>query len=201
MIKIGLGQHPEEHIAFAVSPLLECVLSLHVLLDPKHHPLQHRWVRRMRTALPADVRRELKSFAFLFRTNIPDVFLPSADDDGNGFHEELKRLQRRPAELLLPALARPLYDHGGSGVLNEAVVAKQGGAHLLADPAAFAGQLAAFLERYWHRVFAAEWADHLDALLACALADSVHLMANDGSGRSLASSPPTAAPTRAPANF
>ena len=48
MIRITLPAQPQEHVAFAVSPLLECVLSLHVLLGPKHHALQHGWVRRMR---------------------------------------------------------------------------------------------------------------------------------------------------------
>src|SRR3954453_16942309 len=33
-----------ESIAFSYSRLLEAVLSLHVLSQPKHHPVQHAWV-------------------------------------------------------------------------------------------------------------------------------------------------------------
>src|SRR5690349_21674964 len=43
MIRIRLPLNPAEHIAFAYSPLLECVLSLHVLVGPKHHALHHAW--------------------------------------------------------------------------------------------------------------------------------------------------------------
>ena len=49
MIRIAVPERPEEHVALTVSPVLECVLSLHVLLGPKHHALQHEWVRRIRT--------------------------------------------------------------------------------------------------------------------------------------------------------
>jgi hypothetical protein len=34
-----------ERVAFSYSPVLEAVLSLHVLVERKHHPVQHEWVR------------------------------------------------------------------------------------------------------------------------------------------------------------
>jgi Family of unknown function (DUF5937) len=37
-----------ERVAFSYSPAMEAVLSLHVLVEPKHHPVQHTWVRAMR---------------------------------------------------------------------------------------------------------------------------------------------------------
>ena len=37
-----------ERVAFSYSPAMEAVLSLHVLVEPKHHPVQHEWVRAMR---------------------------------------------------------------------------------------------------------------------------------------------------------
>jgi hypothetical protein len=32
-----------ERVGFSYSPSLEAVLSLHVLVEPKHHPVQHGW--------------------------------------------------------------------------------------------------------------------------------------------------------------
>ena len=60
MIRIRFPAEAIEHIAFAVSPLSECVLSLHVLLGPKHHALHHEWVRRMR-GLPPELRRSIEA--------------------------------------------------------------------------------------------------------------------------------------------
>ena len=101
-------------MAFAVSPLLECVLSLHVLLGPKHHALHHEWVRRMRALDPA-LRRELETLGFVYRRQIPDLLTPRADDAPESFDQELARFRALPAELLLAGLGRPLYDHGGAG--------------------------------------------------------------------------------------
>nr|WP_257004488.1 DUF5937 family protein [Streptomyces sp. SA15] len=34
-----------ERVGFAYSPTMEAVLSLHVRVEPKHHPVQHGWAR------------------------------------------------------------------------------------------------------------------------------------------------------------
>src|SRR5262249_13104429 len=75
VIRLQLPRPPEEHVAFAYSPLLECVLSLHVLVGPKHHALQHDWVRRMRS-LHRSLRRRIDAFAFLYRWTLPDLLVP-----------------------------------------------------------------------------------------------------------------------------
>jgi hypothetical protein len=64
-IRFELGEEADGVVAFGYSPLYEAVLSLHVLAEPKHHALQHRWVRAMR-ALPASLRREIAALAFLY---------------------------------------------------------------------------------------------------------------------------------------
>jgi len=112
MIRITLPAHPEEDVALAVSPLHECVLSLHVLLGPKHHALHHAWVRRLR-ALDPGLRREVDALGFVYRNQIPDLFIPTPDDAPEGFEQEVARVRALPPELLLAALGRPLYDHGG----------------------------------------------------------------------------------------
>jgi hypothetical protein len=65
-----------ERVGFSYSPSLEAVLSLHVLVEPKHHPVQHGWVRAMRRLSPA-LKREIDVFAFAFRAYFPEFFFPS----------------------------------------------------------------------------------------------------------------------------
>ena len=70
-----------ERVGFSYSPSLEAVLSLHVLVEPKHHPVQHGWVRAMRGLAPA-LKREIDVFAFAFRAYFPEFFLSQAGFDG-----------------------------------------------------------------------------------------------------------------------
>lgn len=58
MITFHLPSTAVERLAFAYSPVLEAVLSLHVLVEPKHHPIQHQWVRQMQHLSPA-LKREI----------------------------------------------------------------------------------------------------------------------------------------------
>src|SRR5205823_1741615 len=88
LIRFRLPPEGEECLAFTYSPLLEAVLSLHVLVEPKHHPLQHEWVRRMRT-LPADLRRRIRQLAFVYDRVVPEFLMPSADAGSASFEEEL----------------------------------------------------------------------------------------------------------------
>ncbi len=171
MIRIAMAEHAEEHVALAISPLLECVLSLHVLLGPKHHALQHDWVRRMRGLDPA-LRREIGRNGFVWREQIPDAFLPTADGAPESFDEELARFRRLPPEVLLDALGRPLVDHGGRGSRNMPAArsaalrraatlgnpARSAAAALFDNPAGFAERLSELLDRYWATAFEAEWA-------------------------------------------
>ena len=66
-----------ERVAFSYSPAMEAVLSLHVLVEPKHHPVQHEWVRAMRRLSPA-LKREVDVFAFAYRAYFPEFFFPPA---------------------------------------------------------------------------------------------------------------------------
>jgi len=50
-IAFRLPPSAAERVAFSYSPAMEAVLSLHVLVEPKHHPVQHEWVRAMRRHL------------------------------------------------------------------------------------------------------------------------------------------------------
>src|SRR5215211_4960283 len=91
-LRFELGDDPEASLAFAYSPLLETVLSLHVLTVPKHHALQHQWVRAMRSLRPA-LRREIAALSFLYRWTLPDCILPSAVTSYEDFDGELAHLR------------------------------------------------------------------------------------------------------------
>ena len=181
MIRIELPTHPAKHVAFACSPLLECVLSLHVLVGPKHHALQHDWVRRMRTLDPG-LRQRIDAFAFLYRRHLPDFLVPSPLGPAESFEEEVAGIERLGPELLLEELGRPLFDHGGrhgEGVYDDPAVreamlrqaAADGEASrelaglLLADPVEAGRRFAGLLADYWQAAFAAEWG-RIEPLLA-----------------------------------
>jgi DNA-binding transcriptional ArsR family regulator len=183
-------------VAFAYSPLLESALSLHVLVEPKHHPLQHDWVRAMRALSPA-LRREIGAFSFLYRATLADVFLPSPAAGYPDFAGELESLLALDERTLAYELTRPLYDHGGTEPRNphlddpavrSAVLenAEFHGTHsvavtreLLDDPTAVARRLADLLDAYWTAAFAAEW-ERLEPTLANAVTDAGRQIADDG---------------------
>ena len=64
------------------------MLSLHVLVEPKHHALQHDWVRAARSLRPG-LRREIAALSFLYRWTLPNCILPSARTAFEDFGTEL----------------------------------------------------------------------------------------------------------------
>jgi DNA-binding transcriptional ArsR family regulator len=187
VIRITLPEHPAEHVAFAYSPLLECVLSLHVLVGPKHHAVQHGWVRRMRTLDPP-LRREIDAFGFLYRWHLPDFLVPTATGPAASFDEELAAIPALGPELLLEELGRPLYDHGGrhgervyddptvrAAMLASDPLAEQ----LLDDPVELARRWTTMLAAYWEAAFAAEWR-RIEPLLADAVTEAGRTLAAAG---------------------
>jgi DNA-binding transcriptional ArsR family regulator len=193
-IRFHVPAHGLDRLAFAYSPSLEAVLSLHVLTEPKHHPLQHEWVRRMRS-LPAPLRRRVAEFGFVYWRTLPDFLAPSADAGFRSFDEELEHLQGHDRETLGLEFLRPLYDHEGRrdpALLTDPAVrahALAGSRHLGAspeltglifdDPHELARRFAGLLDDYWRAAFAAEW-EQLEPRLAAAVTDAGRLIAADG---------------------
>ena len=194
MIRISFPPNPVEDIAFSLSPALEAVLSLHVLAGPKHHALQHAWVRAMRGLEPA-LKRRIDAFAFLYRWHLPDLLLPSPLGPTGDFEDELDRISGLEPELLLAGFGRPLYDHGGRGAAafddpavpevvleraheygpDSAALARE----LLDDPTAFARHFCDVLSDYWRVAFAAEWM-RIEPVLSAAIADAGRALATVG---------------------
>jgi DNA-binding transcriptional ArsR family regulator len=188
-IRFHIPAFAVERLSFAYSPLVEAVLSLHVLVEPKHHPLQHEFVRRMR-GLPASLRRRIADLAFVYRHTMPDFVSPSADEGYGSFEDELQRMQRLDDTTLALELLRPLYDHAGRrepALLDDDAVrahVRNSPARPLAelifeDPRELTRMLAELLADYWEAAFAAEW-DRLEPRLAAAVTDAGRTIASDG---------------------
>ena len=195
-------------MAFGYSPLLESVLSLHVLAEPKHHALQHAWVRAMRT-LPASLRREIAALSFVYRWTLPDCVLPTAGSGYDSFEEELERLRRHRIDVVAFDLLRPIYDHGGGArparrrILSSpdvrAVALRRAGrlgaasrraaALLFDDPERLIARFTALLEAYWEHAFAAEW-----TRIEPQLAEGVELAGRQIAGHGMAAFLVTLAP-------
>ena len=174
------------------------MLSLHVLVEPKHHALQHDWVRAMRTLSPP-LRREISELSFLYRWTLPNCVLPAATTPYEDFDSELARLRALRVDVAAYELLRPLYDHGGAGrparrrVLADpqvrATALKRAGrlgvgagraaALLFDDPRALVERFASLLEAYWQDAFAAEWL-RLEPMLAESVRASGREIVADG---------------------
>src|ERR671936_1738284 len=114
MIRFHLPASAVERLEFAYSPLLEAALSLHVLVEPKHHPLQHEWVRRMR-ALPAELKRELRRLRFLYDRTVPEFLMQAPAGGYASFGDELEALGALDERTAGLGFLRLLWGHGGGG--------------------------------------------------------------------------------------
>ena len=193
-IRFHLPAFALERLAFAYSPLLEAVLSLHVLLEPKHHALQHEWVRRMRTLSPL-LRRRIGELAFAYRRTLPDLLAPSPDAEFRSFEEELAALVAHDETTLALEFLRPIYDHAGrrdpellarETVRHEALANAEAlgtnnqlASWIFDDPRRLAQDFADVVAEYWEAAFREEW-ERLEPRLAAAVADAGRRIAADG---------------------
>ena len=160
-----------ERVGFSYSPALEAVLSLHVLVEPKHHPLQHGWVRAMQRLSPA-LKREIDALAFAYRAYFPEFFFPSPDGSLLSFGDELAALRGLDPALLQREYAIPFV---GDGPLDPLRVP----AAILEDPLAVHERFLALLEAYWEAAFAEEW-ERIEPDLAASVGEAGRQIASVG---------------------
>ena len=193
-IRFHLPADAAERVSFAYSPALEAALSLHVVAGPKHHPLQHGWVRRARR-LPTGLRRRIDAFNFVWRADVPDFLLPSPEGDYDSFEAELARLRQLEPLLVGFEFLRPLWDHAGdrdpAKLADPAVRAhvetraeRVGGDPSLAlllfdDPAELRERFLAVLSDYWEAAFGTEW-ERIEPQLADAVVEAGRQIAAGG---------------------
>jgi len=194
LIRFRLPSDGEDCLAFAYSPLLEAALSLHVLVEPKHHPLQHEWVRRMR-ALPAELRREVRRLRFLYDRSVPEFLMQAPAGAYAAFEDELDALAALDEKTVALGFLRLFWDHGGERAVERLrdpevraaaldTAARRGVAPKLAravfdDPASLLGSFRALLAAYWEAAFEREW-ERLEPLLARTVSDAGGRIAESG---------------------
>jgi DNA-binding transcriptional ArsR family regulator len=186
-----------ERVAFSYSPAMEAVLSLHVLVEPKHHPVQHEWVRAMRR-LPPALKREIDVFAFAYRAYFPEFFFPPTSGELSDFESELRRLRdvdeqlvrmefaiplmgsqadegipRDPASLEEPDNRRLLQERAAA--VSDETLARQ----LLEDPRGLLARFLRLLESYWEEAFAREW-ERIEPDLAASVSQAGRVIARRG---------------------
>jgi DNA-binding transcriptional ArsR family regulator len=193
-IRFTLGPAGPASFRFAVSPLMEALLSLHVLGAPKRHPLQHGWVREMRR-LPAAIKQDVRSLAFLYEDALPDYFLPTSE--APTFDDELARFAALDADAVAYELARPLFHYhepaagGPERLADPAVQAHvvEWSAHhgeesgrlaglIFSDPAALQARVVELLAAYWDAAFSSEWT-RIEGDLHDEIADARRRIAED----------------------
>lgn len=174
-----------ERVALLYSPALEAVLSLHVLVEPKHHPVQHEWVRAMRRLSPA-LKREIDAFAFAYRAYFPEFFFPSPAGELLDFESELRRLRSLDERSVRREFAVPLVGPEAGNPepkrLYERAVAESDEALarlLVDDPRGLLERFVAMLERYWQEAFADEWT-RIEPELAASVTEAGRVIAAGG---------------------
>lgn len=170
------------------------MLSLHVVVEPKHHPLQHPWVRRMRKLRPS-LKREIADFSFAYRTQVPDLLAPSPNHQLGSFEEELAAFRELDEETIALEFSRSLWDHEGRRDTSHlerpevqeylaAAAVRQGADPKIArlvhdDPRALARRFADLVAEYWEQAFAEEW-ERIEPLLADTITEAGRRLAADG---------------------
>ena len=156
--------------------MCEAVLSLHVLMHPKEHPLQHPWIREMRTLSPG-LKREIRAFHFLYSDITCDFMLPERADAPQSFGDALAGFASLSAERAQYELARPTFHYLGENESPESLdrdevrelvrsqLGEELGQQLFDDPAAVQARVVDMLAGYWEQSFAEEW-QRLEPILA-----------------------------------
>ena len=186
---------PPDGLVFTYSPLFEAVFSLHVLVEPKHHPVQHGWVRRCHR-LPLLLRKEISAFAFAYRDYLPALVLPSPRGGYGSIEAELEalcrvspevarfeftrpfyggRVPRDPRALDRPAVQRRILTGAEAAGPETLAIARQA----LEEPDAVLGRFGKLLADYWKTAFGAEWR-RVEPALAEAVIEGGRRAAADG---------------------
>jgi DNA-binding transcriptional ArsR family regulator len=195
MITFHLPSTAVERLAFAYSPVLEAVLSLHTLIEPKHHPLQHQWVRQMHRLSPA-LKREIAAFSFAYRSYFPAFLFPAGTGTFATFEGELTRLRTLAPRVLSFEFTEPLSGRrvrsdltrledpvARDRILSQAVRLEPESLHLvrlaLEEPLTLLDRFLKLLAAYWEEAFQAEW-QRLEDLLASNVAEAGEHLAAQG---------------------
>ncbi len=184
-ITFHLASDTSEGVSLVASPLLEAVLSLHVVVNPKHHPLQQPWARRA-GRLNAGLRGEIEAFGFAYQSHIPEFCMPTERESARSFKGELAALASTPDDLAALEFSRCLVGDASprdprllrrAATMDAIWTAAQGMPRasrelallVLEEPQALMERFRVLLASYWEEAFEDEW-----ARLQPVLVDGIH---------------------------
>ena len=192
MIRLRLPRGVTNWLAIVYSPVIEAIFSLHVLTHPRHHPLQHEWVRVTRR-LPTELRRRIAEFSWAYDGYMPTLASPAGQYAS--FEDELESLRAlgerqlrvellRPFALEFPRTPGVLEEPNVRNLILERAIAHGADAERLArlaleDPRAVLSQFAEVLSAYWEHAFEPEWG-RLEPLLADTVTEAGRDLATAG---------------------
>lgn len=153
-IELPAAEAVADAVRFDWSPLLEAVLSWHVLADAGHHTLQLPWVRRCR-ALPADLRAELRRMGWMVGGYVPSVFTWTDPDED--FSGRVARVRELPEELLAAELCQSLKNAPLFGFNRPASEITYWERRIDTDVRAVLAEFLDILQVYWDEAFSAKW--------------------------------------------
>jgi DNA-binding transcriptional ArsR family regulator len=176
MIEIKLHSSFRNKLSFTYSPLHECLMSLHVLSNPKHHPAHLKWAIETKRRLPGPLAATLRELGrgfreFLMLADVPEV---EPEADFQTCDDELARIEAMTPETFAvrtmrslagrEATLRALASVGDRDKLMARIdshtdAERSAISKLLSDPARVRARLLGALHAYWERAFAAKFAE------------------------------------------
>ena len=183
-VRLKLETLPLEHVGFGYSVLSELMLSLHVLNNPKQHPLHISWTLQTNRRLSAELRTQYRWLRPIITTAAALLLVPDNADEPQ-FEREFATLTALSptyfAELMLadfiiegppigrriratqPAFAEfqqsPALRQQAETWLTRYYPESDGLLdQLLASPATVQARFLQLIQAYWDAVFREEWA-------------------------------------------
>jgi DNA-binding transcriptional ArsR family regulator len=144
VIELDLDVEDLVGMRFAVSPLMETVMSLRVPLLPTYFVLQMPWWRRVRDDVAGLDMRPLTSLVGVRRW-VPDFLTPRPEVPVPDFEAELELVRRTPPDRIVADIT---VAHAGRPVPSIL---------RLDDPVRLRDQIADLLAEYWQAALAPYW--------------------------------------------
>lgn len=175
-IEIRLSAADGEAACFDQSPLLDAVLSWHVLADAGHHTLQLQWVRACRR-LPTELRTELRRMSWIAGGYVPSIFTWSKP--GADFDAQATFVRGLPEDLVVRELGQALRNAPIFGFNRPASEIAYWTNRIETDVRAVLWEFLDVLDIYWKEAFAEEWARIGERMTAFATTLAARVSAGD----------------------
>lgn len=172
VISLNMEHATRDRMSVQVSPLAELMACLHVLAEPDHHPESRRWVDGVRARLSPPLWAEAFRFGPLWARYRMRLFYPADRREPGSLSDQIAALVSTAADQFVPLAAHAIrgrdlgFSTAADVLADHTWVAEchrrsfnrgELASSLVADPAAFAADLADVLLACEREFFAEEW--------------------------------------------